>query len=107
MAFRTGRGLGLTGKAGPGRPTVLVRTLWERRVRRDQPAALPEPRSLIALHAALLQQPAPSVRAGTLWERHARRDRPFAVPQHPLPTEQVSGSAPVATFVGTRHRGSP
>jgi hypothetical protein len=77
---------------------VLAESLWERRVRRDRPRALPQSRSPIALHAALPQQRAPSLLAGflpqqpalsvlaeSLWERRVRRDRPCAMPQSRSP----------------------
>ena len=49
------------------------------------PATLPRHRSPIALHAALLQQPAAAVLAATLWERRVRRDRPRTPPQRRSP----------------------
>jgi hypothetical protein len=39
-------------------PLAPAATLWERRVRRDQHRKAQQARRLVALHAALLQQPA-------------------------------------------------
>ena len=51
-------------------------------MRRDRPRKLPHHRSPIALHAALLQQPATPWVAVTLWERRVRRDQPRNPLQH-------------------------